>query len=144
MAQENVRPLPNLGPYAPEHENLPDPGGGKVLQAFPFDQKYLDDPYWYDTLGRSQVEQRKVFTANRPDLEQVEMVKQILDEFPTDDDGTGREWSVALEAAIKGSASVMQYLAQEKNLHVKNAPKGSEGLYVFASMRLRVANCFFY
>lgn len=121
--------LPNKGPYDHEIENLTEPGEGRVLTAFPPDLKHLQDPEWFDSLGRSQVEQRKVFTEHRPGDEQVEMVKQILQEFPTDEDGIGREWSVSLEATIKGSVPVIQYLVRERNLHVDRAPLHDEGLY---------------
>jgi len=117
-----------------------------VLNQFPWDSKYLGDPFWYDSLGRSLVEQKKVFTVPRSGEEQVAMVKELLDdcEFQVDlnddvessDGGDGGEHktkeeakqerrneedskrvqSVALEAAMKGSAAVMSYLIKERGL----------------------------
>ena len=140
--------LPNKGPYDPEFENLPTPEEGMAYSAFPFDQKYMDDMGWYDQMGRSLIEQRKVFTRPRSGEEQVEMVKKALEDaeikaremeeegdVEVDDDEINerqnkRLWSVCLEAVIKGSGAVMQYLVREKGLNAKTAPERIDQMVV--------------
>ena len=140
--------LPNKGPYDPEFADLPSPEEGMAYSAFPFDQKYMDDPAWYDQMGRSLIEQRHVFTRPRSGEEQVEMVKKALDDAESnaremdeegdiemeDDEVVERQnkrlWSVCLETAMKGSGAVMQYLVREKGLNAKTAPARIDNMVV--------------
>jgi ankyrin repeat protein len=132
--------LPNKGPYHPDNADVPDPGEGMAISAFPFDQKWMDDMGWYDQLGRSLIEQRRILTVPRSDEERVEMVKQALEDaemkarqieeegdIDVDQDEiekrlNDRLWSVCLEVAMKGSGAVMQYLVREKGLNAATAP----------------------
>ena len=140
--------MPNKGPYDKEYEDMPSPGEGMAFSAFPFDQKYMDDPAWYDQLGRSLIEQRRIFTRPRSNEEQVEMVKKALedaedsaremdeeadldvDQDEIDERQKKRLWSVCHEAGIKGSASVTQYLVREKGMNAKLAPRHKLGIDV--------------
>ena len=130
--------LPNKGPYDPDNADVPDPGEGMVISAFPFDQKWMDDPAWYDQLGRSLIEQRTILTVPRPDEERVEMVKNALEdaearaleieqEAGEEDElelerRNDRLWSVCLEVAMKGSGAVMRFVVREKGLNAATAP----------------------
>lgn len=120
--------LPNRGPYDPMYADLDEPEDGTVHSQMPPDEKFYEDPDFYDTLGRSLVEQRKVFTAGRSNEEQVDMIHVILEQCPTGPDGISRAWDVALEAAIKNAAAVMQYLVSNKNIHATVAPEQASGL----------------
>ena len=140
--------LPNKGPYDPEYEDMPSPGEGMAFSAFPFDQKYMDDPAWFDQLGRSLIEQRRIFTRPRAVEEKVEMVKKALedaeesaremdqdadldvDHDETDERQKERLWSVCHEAGIKGSAAVMQYLIRERGMNARLAPRHKVGIDV--------------
>ncbi|KAK9413195.1 hypothetical protein SUNI508_11971 [Seiridium unicorne] len=92
----------------------------------PLAQKFYGDPNFYDTLERSLVEQRRVFTVNSSAGEQVNLVRALLQECPSDPEGVSRAWDVCPEAAIKNPAAVMEYLVQQV-LHVKNARSGYMG-----------------
>ena len=140
--------LPNKGPYHPDNANVPDPGPGMAISAFPFDQKWLDDMGWYDQLGRSLIEQRKILTTPRSDEERVEMVKQALEDAEVksreiEEEGdidveqdeiekraNDRLYSVCLEVAMKGSGAVMRYLVREKGLSAATAPPKIQGMGV--------------
>ncbi|KAK6197183.1 hypothetical protein LQW54_010839 [Pestalotiopsis sp. IQ-011] len=133
----NLLELPNRGPYEPMYADLDKPEDGMVHSQMPPDEKFYEDPDFYDTLGRSLVEQRKVFTAERSNEQQVDMIHVILEQCPTGPDGISRAWDVALEAAIKNAAAVMQNLVSNKGLHVIVAPEQASGLkhevYIAAS-----------
>ena len=58
-----------------------DPGEGKVLSVFPPAREYYQDPTWYDTGGRDQIDQRRIF--HMPAGEEQNMkLKEVLGEFP--------------------------------------------------------------
>ena len=131
--------LPNVGPYAAKNEGLATPPEGTVLHQMPFDTKYMQDSFWYDTLGRTMIEQRKILTKPRSDEEQVAMVEQALKDCQaTEDENTedgdedteeeraekikSRIESIALEAGMKGSAAVMRYLVKEHGLNAETSP----------------------
>ncbi|ETS80956.1 hypothetical protein PFICI_08485 [Pestalotiopsis fici W106-1] len=132
--------LPNRGPYDPMYDDLEEPEDGMVHSQMPPDEKFYEDPDFYDTLGRSLVEQRKVFTVERSAEEQIDMVHAILEQCPTGPSGVSRAWNVCLEAAIKNAATVMEYLVKNQNLHVRNAPEQALDLKVEVHIAASMGN----
>ena len=58
---------------------LPDPPPGKVWNTFPPHARYMDDPFYYDTLGRDPFDQVKFWKISEPSV-RAEKFEAILEE----------------------------------------------------------------
>ncbi|KAF2491218.1 ankyrin [Lophium mytilinum] len=93
---------PNPDTHDP-YEGLPPLAANMTWTAFPFNDLWLSDTAWYDSLGNSQVVVRRIFSSFSKS-EQVAAALTLFEEFPA----RGRD--IMFDAAVKGKAWVISAL----------------------------------
>ncbi|KAI1874449.1 hypothetical protein JX265_004657 [Neoarthrinium moseri] len=94
-------PLPRTRPDPEDPAyGLPDPGPGMVYSTFPYHENYLEDPSYFDTLGRDPMTQMRIYTLPDED-EQAHHVLRVLEMFPY------RGLEILFDAAMRGRAKVV-------------------------------------
>lgn len=95
--------LPTAAELKESLQGIPSPPPGMALSVFPFASEHLEDPFWWDQAGRDIIDQRHIFDRHSGE-EQVEKLKEVLDEFPH------HKIRVLNKAAEEGYAGVIETL----------------------------------
>lgn len=112
MASETV---PDPCPHLPLPDAPPDPddplagvvddvpGPGKVWTQFPWNSSFIEDPRWFDSVGRDFLVQKRIFTMSSKE-DQVTETLRVVESFPD------RGLYVMFKAAVRDKPHIIRAL----------------------------------